>query len=272
VSLGYGLHSQLQPIGIYFVRSYADDGTYATPNKKLQLSKAHHFVAGYDWNMNSFTHLKTEVYYQHLFNVPISNDPTSTYSILNAVDGYGQQVLVNKGLGKNYGLELTLEQYMHNNMYYLLSVSLYESKYKAPNGDWYDTYFNTNYASSFTMGKEWTLSEKRKRRIIGCNIKSLFVGGLRYTPIDLPASIAAGDVKYKEKETFTKQNPAYYRLDIRVSCKRNFNKITTTLALDIQNTTNHQNVGGQYFDNKTGEVKYWYQAGLIPILSYRVEF
>ena len=272
VSMGYGLHSQIQPLGVYFVRQYTADGAYTTPNKNLELSKAHHFVTGYDWNFNSFTHLKTEVYYQHLFNVPISIDKNSTYSILNVPDGYNTEILNNRGLGKNYGLELTLEQYMHKNMYYLLSASLYESKYQAPNGQWYNTLFNTNYAVTFTIGKEWTLSEKRKSRIIGCNMKSVYVGGRRYTPIDITASALSGETKYVETETFAKKTEDYYRLDIRVSCKRNFRKITTTLALDIQNTTNHKNVGGQYFDNKTGTVKYWYQAPLIPILSYKVEF
>jgi hypothetical protein len=66
--------------------------------------------------------------------------------------------------------------------------------------------------------------------------------------------------------------PDYFRLDIRFSLKRNYEKLTTTLALDIQNTTNRQNVGGQYFDDKTGDVKYWYQTSLIPIISYRLEF
>ena len=84
--------------------------------------------------------------------------------------------------------------------------------------------------------------------------------------------MAAGETKFKETETYTKKNPDYYRLDIRASVKRNYKKVTTTFALDIQNTTNRKNVGGQYFDSKTGEIKYWYQAPLIPILSYRVEF
>lgn len=272
ISMGYGLHSQIQPLGVYFVRQFDAEGSYTTPNKNLELSKAHHFVTGYDWNFNSFTHLKTEVYYQHLFNVPISINKNSTYSILNVPDGYNMVVLDNKGLGKNYGLELTLEQYMHKNMYYILSASLYESKYKAPNGNWYNTMFNTNYSVAFTIGKEWTLSEKRKSRIIGCNLKSVYVGGRRYTPIDLPASVVSGETKFVESETFAQKMVDYYRLDIRVSCKRNFRKITTTLALDIQNTTNHKNVGGQYFDTKTAAVKYWYQAPLIPILSYKIEF
>ncbi|MES2680940.1 MAG: TonB-dependent receptor [Bacteroidota bacterium] len=272
LSVGYGMHSQLQPIGVYFARDNQSDGTYTQPNKNLGLSKAHHFVLGYDWNINSFSHIKTEVYYQHLFNIPVSADKTNTYSILNATDGYNTDKLTNKGLGRNYGLELTYERFLHKNLYYLLSASLYDSKYQASNGNWYNTRFNTNFASSFTIGKEWTLSDKRKNRVIGVNLKSLFVGGVRYTPIDLAASLAAGTEKYSDKDVFEKQNPSYYRLDVRISCKRNYKKLTSTLALDIQNTTNHKNIGGQYFDPNTGDVKYWYQASLIPILSYKVEF
>lgn len=272
LTMGYGLHSQLQPIGVYFAKKQNDDNTFSTPNKNLQLSKAHHLVLGYDYIINDFSHIKTEVYYQHLFNVPVSVDKTSTYSMLNEVDGYNTDQLTNKGLGRNYGLELTYERFLHKNLYYILSTSLYNSEYKAANDVWYNTRFNTNYAVTFTAGKEWTLSEKRKSRIIGFNIKSIYVGGYRYTPIDLPASVAAGQTKFETKKTFENKNPDYYRLDIRVSVKRNYKHVTSTLALDIQNTTNRKNVGGQYFDMKTGSVKYWYQTPLLPLLSYRLEF
>ncbi len=271
-TFGYGLHSQIQPIGVYFSKKLNDDNTYTLVNKNLGLSKAHHFVLGYDRILNEHTHVKTEVYYQHLFNIPISANPNSTYSILNAMDGYNIEALNNKGLGKNYGLELTLERFLHKNLYYLLSGSLYDSKYKASNNNWYNTRFNTNYALTFTAGKEWTLSEKRKSRIIGFNIKSIYVGGFRYTPIDLAASIAAGETKEVEGKTFENKNPDYYRLDIRLSVKRNYKKVTSTFAIDIQNTTNRKNVGGQYFDSVSGNVKYWYQTPLLPLLSYRIEF
>ena len=108
--------------------------------------------------------------------------------------------------------------------------------------------------------------------MIGFNIKSIYVGGYRYTPIDLPASMAAGNAKFVTEKTFESKNPDYYRLDIRISVKRNYKHVTSTLALDIQNTTNRKNVGGQYFDMKTGSVKYWYQTPLLPLLSYRLEF
>ncbi|HSH67138.1 MAG TPA: TonB-dependent receptor, partial [Bacteroidia bacterium] len=271
-TVGYGLHSQLQPLGVYFAKQQNADNTFSTPNKNLGFSKAHHLVLGYDFIINEFSHVKTEVYYQHLFNIPISIDKSSTYSMINSTDGYTTEPLINKGFGRNTGLELTYERFMYKNLYYLLSVSLFDSKYKAPNNNWYNTLFNTNFATAFTAGKEWTLSEKRKSRIIGFNIKSIYVGGIRYTPIDLPASIAAGETKFDNTQTFTKKNPDYWRLDLRVSIKRNFKKLTSTFALDIQNTTNRKNVGGQYFDTKTGEVKYWYQTPLLPLLSYRLEF
>jgi hypothetical protein len=272
LSLGYGLHSQLQPIGVYFARETFSDGSYNQPNKNLGLSKAHHVVAGYDWNINSFSHIKTEVYYQHLFNIPVSLDKTNTYSMLNITDGYDIEKLGNTGKGKNYGVELTYERFLYKNLYYLLSASVYDSKYQASNGNWYNTRFNTNYAGSFTIGKEWTLSEKRKNRVIGVNLKTILVGGRRFSTIDMDASIAAGETKYVDDKVFNEKDPDYFRLDTRISLKRNYRRVTTTLALDIQNTTNRANIGGRYFDSKTQSIKYWYQASLIPILSYRVEF
>ena len=271
-TIGYGLHSQYQPLGVYFAKQQHADNTISTPNKNLGLSRAHHLVLGYDFIINEFSHVKTEVYYQHLFNIPISTDKTDLYSMLNSTDGYTTDPLINKGLGKNMGLELTYERFLYKNLYYLLSASLYDSKYKAADDNWYNTRFNTNYAVSFTAGKEWTLSEKRKNRIIGLNIKSINVGGFRYTPIDLPASIAAGETKLDETKNFTEKNPDYWRLDVRVSVKRNYKKLTSNLALDIQNATNRKNVGGQYYNSKTGEIQYWYQVPLLPILSYKLEF
>lgn len=272
LTAGYGLHSQIQPLGVYFAQPTQTDGEYTTPNKNLRLTKAHHLVLGYDYILNSYSHIKLEGYYQHLFDVPISTDKENTYSILNSTDGYYTEALVNNGLGKNYGLELTYERFLHNNLYYLLSGSLYESKYRASNLQWYNTQFNTNYALTLTLGKEWALANKQKNRVLGFNIKSVLVGGFRYTPIDLQASLASGETEVIADQAFEGKCPDYYRLDLKVSLKRNYNKLTTTLALDLQNSTNRKNTGGQYFDATTGEIKYWYQAPLIPVLSYKLEF
>lgn len=268
IALGYGLHGQIQPMGAYFAKNQNNDFI----NKQLEMTKAHHLVLSHDINLNAYTHIKTEVYYQSLFNVPVSTNPISTFSMLNAVEGFNTDPLVNKGVGRNYGLELTLERFLHRNFYYLLSMSLYESKYRAPNNEWYNTRFNTNYATTLTAGKEWELSEKRKKKIVGLSTKLVYVGGFRQTPIDITRSIAAGTQKDDDSKPYTLQNPDYFRIDIKLSLKRNFAHSTTTLSLDLQNATNRENIGGQYFNKNTGKVQYFYQAGLIPVLAYKIEF
>lgn len=268
LAFGYGLHGQIQPLGAYFTK----DVNGQEINRDLKISKAHHLVASYDINVTLSTHIKTEVYYQHLFNVPVATDVKSSFSLINVTGGYTEDKLNNSGIGRNYGVELTVERFLHKNFYYLVSASLNNSLYRASNQQWYSTLYNTGRSGSVTAGKEWELSEKRKKKVIGLNMKVLYAGGLRYTPIDLAASVKAGETKYVESQAFKFQNPDYLRVDIRLSLKRNYKHSTGTLALDLQNAFNRENVGGQYYDKNTGGVKYWYQQGLIPVLSYRIEF
>jgi len=269
LSFGYGLHSQLQPIGVYEAQAEDAFGNYYQPNKDLGLNKSHHYVLAYDRSLSSYTRLKMETYYQRLFNIAVENDPTSSVSILTADGGYITDPMVNKGEGENYGLELTLEQFTHNDLYFLLSSSLYESKYKALDNIWRDSRFNGNFAFSFTAGKEYHWA---KNRIFGLNIRTMYSGGFRDTPIDVQRSMELGQTEYIESQAFTEKLPNYFRADLRVSIKRNRPKSTSTLALDIMNVSNHENLGGQYFDPQSGSVKEWYQLPLLPVLSYRIEF
>jgi outer membrane receptor protein involved in Fe transport len=81
-----------------------------------------------------------------------------------------------------------------------------------------------------------------------------------------------GETRYIESLAFTEKLPDYFRTDFRVSLKRNYNQSTTTISLDFQNVTNRQNLGGQYFDAQSGEVKNWYMLPILPVLSYKIEF
>lgn len=269
VSFGYGLHSQIQPVGIYEAEVTAIDGSITKPNKNIDLNKSHHFVVAYDRSITQFTRLKAEAYYQRLFNIAVENDPTSPISTLVIEGGYFTEPLVNKGVGRNYGLELTLEKFFHNNSYFLISSSLYDSKYRALDNIWRNSRFNGNFAFALTGGKEYKWA---KERTFGLNMRTVFAGGLRTTPIDIQKSQQLGETHTIESEAFNDQLPAYFRTDLRVSIKRNREKSTTTLALDVLNASNHKNVGGQYFDVDTATVEKWYQLFLLPVLSYRVEF
>lgn len=270
MSIGYGLHSKTQPIGVYF----AMDQSGNKPNKNLEMSKSHHLVMGYDRLITESLRLKTEVYYQSLFDIPVQSDELNSFSMVNVSEGYIAEPLVNSGTGRNYGLEVTAEQFLKRDFYFLLAGSLYDAKYKGSDGKLHNTRYNGNYSLAFTGGKEIKTGEKFRNRIIGFNIKTTWRGGFRDTPIDLDATLLDPDkgAVYDESRAFTIQYPAYFRTDIRVSVKRNRKNSTQTIALDIQNVSNRKNIYGKYFNEESKSIKTYYQTPLIPILSYKIDF
>ena len=269
LSLGYGLHSQLQPIGVYFAAS-----EQGSPNSKLGLSKSHHIVFGYDRLITESLRIKSELYYQHLFDIPVRSDLENSFSMVNVSEGYISDPLINEGTGRNYGLELTVEQFLKKDYYFLISGSLYDSKYKGSDGILRNTRYNGNFGFTFTGGKEFFTGSKFKNRIISVNIKAIYSGGFRDTPIDLDStqSLPGQGVVYKDDEAYTIKYPAYFRTDIRLSMKRNRPNSTHTIALDIQNVTNRKNIYGKYYNEESNSIKTQYQTSLIPILSYKIEF
>ena len=263
------MHSQMQPIGVYEAQTELTEGTFIKPNKNLGFNKAHHFVLGYDRSISKYLRVKTEGYYQHLYNIAVKDDPTSPLSSLVVEEGFITDPMVNKGVGRNYGFEITLEQFLHNNLYFLLSTSVYDSKYKTLDNVWRNTRFNGKQAVSFTAGKEYNW---KKNRVFGINIRAIYTGGFWATPIDVAKSQALGETHYVESLAYTDRLPDYFRTDVRFSIKRNRPKSTSTLSLDLQNTTNQKNLGGQYYEPRSGEIVKWYMMPLLPILSYKIEF
>lgn len=268
IAIGYGLHSQVQALGVYFAKD--PNSAEPAPNGDLDLTKAHHFVFSYSRALGRSLRMKAEAYYQHLFNVPVSVDPEKTFSTLNIQNDFVTDELVNKGKGRNYGVELTLEQSLNNNLYYMINGSLYESKYTALDGIERNTRFNGNYLFNFTGGKEFPL--KGQRKVLGINIKMIYAGGFRNTPIDVDRSVQEGYPIYFEKEAYTLQNTYYFRPDLRVSMKWNRKRLTSTLSLDIQNLINRENVYSTYYDPFMKTTRTSYQNGMIPIINYKVEF
>jgi hypothetical protein len=268
-AFGYGIHSMMQPQGIYFVQTEADD-KITLPNKHLGFTKAQHFVLSYNHLIGKAWNLKTEIYYQQLYSVPVSPDDTNTISTLNLSESYTNDVFVNKGKGKNYGIEVSLEKSLSNHFYFMFSNSLYQSKYTASDGIERNTRFNGNYIGNLVAGKEFVFA--KGKRSLGINIRTVYAGGYRTTPIDEEQSQQLGYTVYKDKEAYSLQNPAYMRADMRISMTWNKKHLTSTLSLDIQNLTGRQNVSEAYYDATKNKVVTTYQAGLIPVLNYIVEF
>lgn len=270
LAAGYGLHSQMQTLSVYFAQQKLSDGSIINPNKNLGLTKSHHYVLSYNYKFGKNLLAKAELYYQQLFNVPISIYDTSTLSTLNILNEYIVDPMSNNGKGRNYGLEISLERYLQNNFYLTLNNSIYQSKYTAKDGVERNTRFNGNYIVTLIAGKDFV--HEWKAKTIGVNLKTIYAGGLRTTPIDLTASSQNGYTVFLEKDAYSQQNPAYFRTDLRFSIKWNRKHLTSTLSLDFQNITNRLNVFNQWYDDEKNEIVTSYQTGLIPVLNYKIEF
>lgn len=196
VALGLGRHSQLQPLGVYFALDKDAAGNNILPNKNLDFTKANHYVLSYQRTLSKDFTFKTELYYQSLFNVPVSIDGSSSFSLLNVESKYVTIPLQNTGTGRNYGIELSLERYLRDLFYYMFSTSLYQSKYTAADGIERNTRFNGNYIFNLVTGKDFVSSNKLKTFSI--HIKTLYAGGLRTTPLDINKSNQQGRAVYRK--------------------------------------------------------------------------
>jgi hypothetical protein len=270
LSFGYGLHSQVQALGVYFAQVKDVNNNITIPNKNLDFTKAHHYVLSHQILLDRNLRLRTELYYQQLSKVPVSNSDTNTFSTVNIIDNFITDPLLNQGTGKNYGLDISLEKYLSNKFYYMFSNSFYQSKYTAKDGIERNTRFNGGYVSNLIAGKDFV--SKNERRTFGVNVKVVYAGGFRETPIDIAKSQALGYASYTQKDAFSVQNSPYQRTDLRLSMKWNRKHTTSTLSLDLQNLANRKNVFGNFYDPLKQNITTINQNGLIPVLNYKIEF
>lgn len=272
-SLGYGMHSRIESLEYYFGNYIADNGAILNYNRDLGLTKANHFVVGYEKAFNEKASFKTEVYYQYLFNVPVFLDSMqNAFSTLNLSDGYTPQRLINAGTGTNYGIEFTFERKFADSYFYLMNLSIYESKYRARDGVRRDTRFNGNAASNFLFGKEFKVGRNGRNNILGFNAKLSWAGNKRYTPISLKASQQFNQEVRPLINTYKLKYPDHTRFDLQISFRRNTAKTTSEWRLDLQNVFNRENVLYDYYNAQFKDIESEKSVGFIPILSYRLEF
>lgn len=272
LSFGFGIHSKVESISTYFAKVENTDGTFSNPNEDLGLSKSMQYVLGYSNQISKNVNLKVEAYYQHLFNLAVENDVNSPFALNDISGGFVNRALVNEGIGYNYGLELTLERFFTNNYYFLITGSLYDSKIKALDGDLRNSRFNGNYAGNFLFGKEFKVGKASKNKILGMNTKISYIGGHRYNPIDLTESINKGYTIYNESNYFSKKADDIFIMNLALTYRRNREKTTHELKLDIQNLTNNQAFVTEWYDDMNQQAERGYQLAIMPTIIYTIQF
>jgi hypothetical protein len=266
--LAYGLHSRRENLDYYFVEEATQSGRRLV-NKDLDFAKAHHLVLSYDWSASENLHLKIEPYYQYLYRVPVAKD--SLLSLINYQNFYVLFPLVNEGAGRNYGIDFTLERYLHNGYYYLLTASLFESHYRGGDGLWRNTRLNRNFLVNALGGKEWKIG-KRGQNILGVNLRCSFQGGDRYIPVDEAASTASQAVAYDDSRAYEAQLPAAFISHLTLSYKMYKKSLAHEIALKFINLNGYREFSGYYYDFEKNAPEMYRSAVVIPNFYYKIEF
>lgn len=270
VNAGVGLHSRTEAIPVYLALIPQADGTFSAVNNRLDFARAMHYVIGYDYSISSDWRIKAEAYYQSLYNVPVENAADSKKSALNYVVGIPDISLVNKGKGYNYGLEFTLEKFYTSNYYCLATVSVFDSRFRANDGKWYNTAFNSGYVTNLLAGRDFKFG-KNKQNVYGLNIKGFLRGGYRISPIDREKSLAKHDIVFNETNIYSNQLPAFSRIDFGTYFRINKNKYSYIISVDVQNITNRKNILGYEYSDKVNDIVAVEGLGIVPILNFRIE-
>ena len=269
ISFGYGNHSQIEPLFVYHVTSIDEETQKREhPNRNLNRMGAHHFVLSYDWSPNPNLRVKLEPYYQRLYDVPVV-DGTS-YSMLNfRSDWTFDKKLVNQGTGKNVGIDLTVERFLNNSYYYMLTGSFYDSKYTGGDNVERHTRYDGGYVFNLLGGKEW---EIQKKNLLSLNVKVTLMGPYWHHPVDLAATRLAGEVVYDEKSPFSERHSALETVsDFTLTYRINRERFSSVIALQIKNIAGKQYQGKRY-NLQSKEVENEFFRSPIPFISCKIEF
>lgn len=284
LGLAYGYHSQLNPVNVYFRQIRTADGSFVRMNENLDMLKSHHLVAGYDWSLTENTRIKLECYLQLLQQAGVNGNQSSYFSMLNEGANFGfwhPDTLKADGTGRNVGLELTVERFLSKGLYYLATISVFDSRYKGSDGVERSTAFNGGHIVNALIGKEFDLGskpskERKSKNTIGFDLKYTWSGGQRYTPgVVVPDPYTGGQtymIDYDETRAYSLQYKDYQRADLKITWRRNGKRITQEWAIDIQNLFDHQNIYSEKLNKQTGERSFVYQMGRLIIPQYRIIF
>ncbi len=226
----------------------------------------------------SATMLRAEVFYQILRDIAVvdmrlvDDAGIGAFAMSNAWDEANYNSLWDGGTARNAGVELSLNRRMMSNWFYQVNATVFDAVYSGADGVERDARWNNQYIGNVVLGREWAKQKETLKRTWGFSGRVNVSGGQRTTPIDEGASRATRSTVYDMTKAYTDQLGSIFRLDMRVYLKREHHNRTGMWALDLLNATNAQNEAYRYFDLRKDEIITKYQLGLIPNLSYRIEF
>lgn len=268
-ALAYGMYSRMEKLDVYFVKTQSTGDE--SVNKNLDFTKAHHLMLSFAYKMSNNMSLKVEPYVQFLYDVPVMRD--SSFSVLNRDEFFVENTLVNKGRGRNIGVDITWERALSKGLYYMVTASLFDSRYRGGDGVWHNTRFNRKYVLNGLIGKEWMLG-CNKQNILSVNLKMTLQGGERYAPIDVEATMAHPDkeVQYDETRAYSIQRSPMLIGNYTVSYRINKRRVSHEFAIKGINFTGAKEYIQHLYNIKTEKIEASEQKTGLTNISYKIEF
>ena len=273
ISLAYALNSRKETTDTYFViNSSMVNGQCSMVNQDLGLTRSHHISASFAQRLGENAMLKIEPYWQWLFDVPVEQG--TTYSILNHNLFYQDRALVNEGAGRNYGVDLTLERYLKDGFYGMITATLFKSEYRDAQGQWHHTRHDRGYITNILGGKEWMVGKGRKN-VFGLNGRLTMMGGDRYTP--MAPGITYDDVAKRPDRAIPQDGSAPFSQQMNMNVGYAF---SVKYTINKRHTSHHfileylqmRSFQGQTFDIRTHNLVDKFTSLTFPNMAYRVEF
>ncbi len=267
LSLAYGKHSQTEDLYVYLFRRQDEAGNWQQPNKNLGLAQAHHFIIGYDHQFSDILRLKVEPYYQYLYNVP--GEANSSFSMINFTRDFGfSKDLINSNMGRNVGVDVTLERFLHKGYYYLANVSWFRSQYKADDNIWRSTRYDKNLVMNVLGGKEFMIGSN----MLGINLRACFSGGGRRSPLLQEISDQQRRAIFDEKNAWSLQDDFTMLLDASITYRVNRVHYAGIWALQVKNILGATQNDLYLYDYQKQQVTLDSRVIVVPSLSYKIEF
>ena len=276
----YNLTSQMQAPELYQV-----SGGNILSGKVLKRSKGHHFRLGIsksDFSVTGFYHALFDLAEPNIFVIDAFPVPDVWFTDLSNIDILPNWNVYNNGSANIYGISTNYDKEFSKGLYFSANATILKSKNKtvtledSPNAIPYDygTLVNVRLQKKFEISKFKYL-----------NVSTAFHyrGGMRESEIDLNRSKLLGRTIYQGAQVdpngfvelpINKLDP-YHRLDLRISYvkkKSKNNKYKSVISMDIQNLYGRENDAFHYYDPVKDRVELQKQLGMLPVISYRLEF
>lgn len=251
--------------------------TSAIPKTRIM---GHHLQLTYEL-LSAKTKWNTQIFFHRFNNVSNIEFGSNTENILNIFNGssggydFANGMIFfrinNTSAARIFGMSTDWNTNVSDSWNILINGSIFKSQYSLPfkRGVFYDGRYDFGFTSGGMISYFKKYFSANKHRTVTASISSHFRGGQREQSL----SVDAAQV-YDFSSAFSGRLRPYIRFDARLvyTKKSEGKKISHRWSLDIQNMLNRENDGFRYYDPLLKNVLLQKQLGLVPVLSYRMEW